>query len=721
MRLIIALMLLPFLLTGQTISSNAIMDFNTAELSAPCAACTPWRYSRQDSTLRRWDYAQLRWERIATEDQILSRRNDTLFLTNGGFVVLPAGADITGIQDTLDELWDVVMNGDTNTANVLRVFIPTSAITSRSGDPKAPTDSLMAVIARAYQTAGQARPGSILVSQVAATTSNPSHQASSLESSTPFNAWFWDGLRVTRISYGKIAVNLEDTLAGGLNNIPIEPAPDATYASVRKFIDDNHGVLSMPNGTLLYWVGDGSIASPDTVWMVLDNVSDTTRIALLKTKPSSTVELALPSEFNVVNDPELLSASWAVQSPNRVFMGPASGVPSLPTFRLPGATDIAAWGGVTGMGTTNTLPLWSSTTGLGNSIIRQVLSDQALSIGALTDGSFSGNIIEINLAGTGGVNSYINWKRYSGTNPSYFFGHNVGNGGSFVIGQNGYAPAVILRPTNSVTTPNILYLGGIGGAPPVQTYYTYTSSGVTTYPIVSANLSTGANSASGIQFAGASLTGTLTVQSEIIGTKPTTYSTGSDVGGFRFRTKSGSTTFLNAFEIAPDGKVGIGTTTPLYSLEINSADAIRFPVGTTSQRPTGAAGIMRYNTTWGGYDGHNGTSCIRFVTHSDATPTIGHFLQWDGTNWTPTSIPSLVRGVSSNTTDSNGDITVTLPTTMPDATYSYSVTLGVDQPWILYVHTLTTTSFKVGLRNSTTGLKLGAGESVTVSFTTIDY
>lgn len=316
------------------------MDFNTAELSTPCNVCTPWRYSRQDSTLRRWDYTQLRWERIATEDQILSISNDTLFLTNGGFVLLPGASDLTGIRDTLEEVYDIIMNGDTNTANVLRVFLPTSILTTYGADPKAPRDSIIGEIAQAYQLAGQARPGSIFVSQVPATTTNPSHQAASLESSTPFNAWFWDGLRVTRISYGKIAVNLEDTLAGGLNNIPIEPAPDATYASVRKFIDDNHGVLSMPNGTLLYWVGDGSVVSPDTIWVILDNVSDTTRITLLKTKPSSTVELALPTEFNVVNDPDLLSASWVAQSPNRVLAGPVSGAASAPTFRAMVVNDL---------------------------------------------------------------------------------------------------------------------------------------------------------------------------------------------------------------------------------------------------------------------------------------------------------------------------------------------------------------------------------------------
>ena len=325
------------------------MDYNTADLTTPCNVCTPWRYSRQDSTLRRWDYAQLRWERIATEDQILTRSNDTLFLTNGGFVVLPAAQDLTGIRDTVAGLYDIIMNGDTNTANVLRIFVPTSAITSRGGDPKAPTDSIMTAVALAYQLAGQARPGSILVSQVAATSSNPSHQAPSLNSSTPFNVWFWDGLRVTRISYGLVAIDIQDTLAGGLNTTVIDPAPDATEASILDFIDNNYESLSMPNGTLLYLKGDGDDVNPDTIWVVLDNVSDATkRVVLLKSKAVNSVTMALPPDFAVVNSNTsgavLNSASWIAQGESEVLIGPISAPDSVPVFRRLQISDLPASG-----------------------------------------------------------------------------------------------------------------------------------------------------------------------------------------------------------------------------------------------------------------------------------------------------------------------------------------------------------------------------------------
>jgi hypothetical protein len=55
-------------------------------------------------------------------------------------------------------------------------------------------------------------------------------------------------------------------------------------------------------------------------------------------------------------------------------------------------------------------------------------------------------------------------------------------------------------------------------------------------------------------------------------------------------------------------RVGIGTTTPAVKLDINSTDAVRVPVGTTAERPTGATGYLRFNSSQGSFEGFNGTA-----------------------------------------------------------------------------------------------------------------
>ena len=52
------------------------------------------------------------------------------------------------------------------------------------------------------------------------------------------------------------------------------------------------------------------------------------------------------------------------------------------------------------------------------------------------------------------------------------------------------------------------------------------------------------------------------------------------------------------------GKVGIGTSSPSYTLHVNSTDGILIPVGTTAQRPTGAEGVFRYNSSDGKFEGY---------------------------------------------------------------------------------------------------------------------
>ena len=65
--------------------------------------------------------------------------------------------------------------------------------------------------------------------------------------------------------------------------------------------------------------------------------------------------------------------------------------------------------------------------------------------------------------------------------------------------------------------------------------------------------------------------------------------------------ESGQPSFINS------GNVGINSASPAVKFDIRSTDAIRVPVGTTGERPTGAAGLIRYNSTISSYEGHNGS------------------------------------------------------------------------------------------------------------------
>jgi hypothetical protein len=65
---------------------------------------------------------------------------------------------------------------------------------------------------------------------------------------------------------------------------------------------------------------------------------------------------------------------------------------------------------------------------------------------------------------------------------------------------------------------------------------------------------------------------------------------------------------VEVMRINSSSNVGIGTSSPAVKLSVSSTDAILTPVGTTAQRPTGAAGYMRFNSDKDAFEGHNGTS-----------------------------------------------------------------------------------------------------------------
>lgn len=53
------------------------------------------------------------------------------------------------------------------------------------------------------------------------------------------------------------------------------------------------------------------------------------------------------------------------------------------------------------------------------------------------------------------------------------------------------------------------------------------------------------------------------------------------------------------------GQIGVKETAPTVAIDAgNATDAIKVPVGTTGERPTGAAGMFRYNSTDGQFEGY---------------------------------------------------------------------------------------------------------------------
>ncbi len=50
--------------------------------------------------------------------------------------------------------------------------------------------------------------------------------------------------------------------------------------------------------------------------------------------------------------------------------------------------------------------------------------------------------------------------------------------------------------------------------------------------------------------------------------------------------------------------LAVNTASPLVTVHIASNDAIKVPIGTTAQRPSGAAGYFRYNTETGAFEGY---------------------------------------------------------------------------------------------------------------------
>ena len=97
-----------------------------------------------------------------------------------------------------------------------------------------------------------------------------------------------------------------------------------------------------------------------------------------------------------------------------------------------------------------------------------------------------------------------------------------------------------------------------------------------------------------------------------------------------FVVQDGGAAKTKYFRVAPGGKIGLSVD-PEYTLDINSTDAVRLPVGTTAQRPTGANGLLRYNSSLSRLESYYNAEWNGLVSQS-TTGTINYIPKWTSGN-----------------------------------------------------------------------------------------
>ena len=139
---------------------------------------------------------------------------------------------------------------------------------------------------------------------------------------------------------------------------------------------------------------------------------------------------------------------------------------------------------------------------------------------------------------------------------------------------------------------------------------------------------------------------------------------GADVD---FRVEGDNNANLLVVDASTD-RIGIKTAAPAYTLDIGSAtDAIRVPVGDISQRPTGAVGVIRFNSENSTYEGSTDGSTYTAFQMAGDTPIISKVsATGDGSS-------STFTGFFASTPSSVANVLVFIDNVYQEPTENYSV------------------------------------------------
>jgi len=108
-------------------------------------------------------------------------------------------------------------------------------------------------------------------------------------------------------------------------------------------------------------------------------------------------------------------------------------------------------------------------------------------------------------------------------------------------------------------------------------------------------------------------------------------------------------------------RLGIGTASPAVSLAVSATDAVLLPAGTTGQQPTGAAGMLRFNTTTTSFEGYNGSAWGSIGGGATGGGTDQIFYLNGQTVTTNYTIPSGQNAGTFGPISVNSGVTVTIP------------------------------------------------------------
>ena len=128
-----------------------------------------------------------------------------------------------------------------------------------------------------------------------------------------------------------------------------------------------------------------------------------------------------------------------------------------------------------------------------------------------------------------------------------------------------------------------------------------------------------------------------------------------------YTTADGAASASERMRINSAGNVGIGTNSPTVKLAISATDAVLIPAGTTGQQPTGAAGMLRFNTTNTSFEGYNGTAWGSIGGGATGGGTDQIFYQNGQTVTTNYTISTNYNAGTFGPVTINSGVTVTIP------------------------------------------------------------